>query len=89
MYWETAAAPLPMPTAASTLAAAGGHPLVTAPATPPDRQVAAFANAAGTGGGPIMVPLFNVVVGFALKPATGLSQVRVACYPTCLPDSSR
>ncbi|MEW5296758.1 MAG: hypothetical protein WDW36_000016 [Sanguina aurantia] len=36
--------------------------------------VGALANAAGVGGGAIYIPLFHVIVGFALKPSTVLSQ---------------
>ncbi|GFR44449.1 hypothetical protein Agub_g5660, partial [Astrephomene gubernaculifera] len=36
--------------------------------------VGAVATAAGVGGGAIYIPLFNALVGFALKPSTALSQ---------------
>ncbi|GLI67502.1 hypothetical protein VaNZ11_011704 [Volvox africanus] len=36
--------------------------------------IGAVATAAGVGGGAIYIPLFNVLVGFALKPSTALSQ---------------
>ncbi|GIL57444.1 hypothetical protein Vafri_12661 [Volvox africanus] len=36
--------------------------------------IGAVATAAGVGGGAIYIPLFNALVGFALKPSTALSQ---------------
>ncbi|GLI67501.1 hypothetical protein VaNZ11_011703 [Volvox africanus] len=40
--------------------------------------IGAVATAAGVGGGAIYIPLFNVLVGFALKPSTALSQACIA-----------
>lgn len=40
-------------------------------------QCALLANSAGIGGGPFYVPLLNVVLGFDLKAATGLSHTIV------------
>ncbi len=43
-------------------------------------QCALLANSAGIGGGPFYVPLLNVVLGFDLKAATGLSHTIVGAH---------
>ena len=40
-------------------------------------QCASLANSAGIGGGPLYMPLFNVILGFNLKASTALSHTTV------------